>query len=183
MSRHHPPVLPAAGLALALLFGVSAPHPARANAAIELYPQVAVTGVWDFARPRQRTVEADMHTPAQQAETTAVAARLAQLTPAELHIARPAAEVEPAYAAWLSGERKLAEDSIEQIGFRVVKATGLQRVAGIGAPPTGLPAVIGWGAVQASRHDVDWQRPSSGSALSACWNRRTAEASATHCCG
>lgn len=158
MNLRHPFRLAAgAGPVLALLLSVLMPHPAWAHAAIELYPHVVVIGVWDFARTRQRAADADMRTAARQAEIAEVVARLTQLAPAELHIARPAAEIEPAYTAWLRGERELAEDGIEQIGFRVAKAVGLEHVVGIGAPPMDLRAAVEWGAAQTPPRTADWQ--------------------------
>jgi hypothetical protein len=129
-------------LAFALLSGcarsstpaVEAPRPPAPSPRA----QVMVLGVYHFDNPNQDVVKTDVddhRSPRRQAELADVTARLARFRPTKILVeARDQAALSAAYEAYRSGAAPLSGDEIEQLGFRMARALGHDRVIAIDHP-------------------------------------------------
>lgn len=112
-------------LLLALSFATaSAAEPAR----------VVVVGTYHFSNPGRdmANVQAvDVTTPERQAELQAITDRLAKFEPDVVAVEWPADVTEERYRQYLDGSLPVSRNEVVQLGFRLAKQRGLERVYGI----------------------------------------------------
>jgi hypothetical protein len=121
------PILSALLLALSS-FTASAAEPAVAPA------RVVVVGTYHFSNPGKdmANVQAvDVTTPARQAELQAITERLAKFEPDVVAVEWPAEVVDERYRRYLDGSLPPSSNEVVQLGFRMAKQRGLERVHGL----------------------------------------------------
>ncbi|MGR4877264.1 DUF5694 domain-containing protein [Pseudoxanthomonas sp. LARHCG66] len=116
-------------LALLLLHGAAwaAGPPAR----------VIVIGTYHFSNPGQdqANVESvDVTVPRRQAELQAVTDALARFQPTFVGVEWPAEAARDNYARYLDGTLPASRNEVVQLGFRLAKQVGLERVHGLDVP-------------------------------------------------
>ncbi|HSG88767.1 MAG TPA: DUF5694 domain-containing protein [Pseudomonadales bacterium] len=125
---------------LALLLTLAAPGTfaeAAADSAATADAQVLMFGVFHFHNPGLDLVKTgviDVTTAANQAWLEGLAERIAVFAPTVVLVETPPADddrLNARYRAWRAGATPLGVNEIEQIGFRVARAAGLDGLHGI----------------------------------------------------
>lgn len=120
--------------ALVLLFAALSPAMAAAEGPAIT---VMVVGTYHMANPGQdmHNVEAvDVLAPARQAELARIAEALATFKPTVMAVEWPEDITNERYAKYLRDELAPSRNEVVQLGFRVAKLAGLDRVHGIDSP-------------------------------------------------
>lgn len=98
--------------------------------------QVLVVGTYHFANPGRdmANVQAeDVLTPQRQQELEALAKAIGEFDPTLVAVEWPADVVDTKYAAFREGKLPESRNEVVQLGFRLAKQQGLERVHGIDA--------------------------------------------------
>lgn len=121
--------------------------------------RVMVLGTYHFTNPGQdlhNVAAADVSSPARQSELAALSAGLARFAPTVVAVEWPAQRTDERYAQYLAGSLPPTNNEVVQLGFRLARAQGLERVHGIdvkGAFPYG--PVQAWAAAHGRQAELD----------------------------
>ena len=99
--------------------------------------RVLLVGTYHFSNPGQdqANVQAvDVTTPGRQAELQAVTDALAKFQPTLVGVEWPADAASSRYAQYLDGTLPPSSNEVVQLGFRLAKQRGLERVHGLDVP-------------------------------------------------
>lgn len=97
-------------------------------------PQVLIVGTYHFANPGKdmHNMDAvDVLTDDAQRQIAAIADAIGRFRPTRVFVEWPEALVDERYAAYLDGSLPPSRNEVVQLGFRLAKAHGLDRVHGI----------------------------------------------------
>lgn len=122
-----PRILPTLLLALSVATASAAEPPAKPA-------RVVVVGTYHFANPGRdmANVQADdVTTPTRQAELQAITDALAEFEPDVVAVEWPADVTDERYAQYRDGSLPASRNEVVQLGFRLAKQRGLDRVHGI----------------------------------------------------
>ena len=122
-------------LSLAALSGAAALPPAHAVTPVPA-TQVLVVGTYHFDNPGldMANMQAeDVLVPKRQAELEALMQAIARFDPTLVAVEWPAAVADERYAKFVAGTLPESRNEVVQLGFRLAKRQGLERVHGIDA--------------------------------------------------
>ena len=134
---------------VAAVIGLLLAGPASSN---EAPARVMLVATYHFANPGQdlHNVKAvDVLTPERQGEIEAVVRALARFEPNRVAVEWPADVVDERYARYREGVLPDSRNEVVQLGFRLARGRGLERVHGVDVPGDfPFEPVVGW----AKRH-------------------------------
>lgn len=121
--------------------------------------EILILGTYHFSSPGKDLHNLrvdDVLAPARQKELQAVTEALARFSPTRVAVEWPANVVDERYPKFLAGTLPESRNEVVQIGFRLAKARGLDRVYGLDVPGEfPFEAVQSWAKAHDRMPDID----------------------------